>query len=47
MGTGDRFDGGVEEATDSLDTMLRDAVGIRTYADVPLGPFCPVASTRH
>jgi asparagine synthase (glutamine-hydrolysing) len=38
-GTSRRFDGGVDAATDDLDALLRDAVGIRTYADVPLGAF--------
>ena len=37
MGHHDRFAGGETEAVERLDTLLRDAVRLRTVSDVPLG----------
>ncbi|MGC2414040.1 MAG: asparagine synthase (glutamine-hydrolyzing) [Stellaceae bacterium] len=38
-GQATRFAGDEEEAADALDTLMRDAVGRRMVADVPLGAF--------
>ena len=38
-GVRDPFTGGTAEATDALETLLRDAVGQQMVADVPLGAF--------
>ena len=38
-GVRDPFTGGPAEATDALETLLRDAVGQQMVADVPLGAF--------
>jgi asparagine synthase (glutamine-hydrolysing) len=39
QGVQNQFGGSEQEAIESLDTLLRDAVKIRMYADVPLGSF--------
>jgi len=38
-GVSDRYDGSVDDATNDLDLLLRDAVKIRMESDVPLGAF--------
>ena len=38
-GVADRFTGSPEAAAEQLETLLRDAVGLRMLADVPLGAF--------
>ena len=38
-GVANQFEGGDEEAIEQLDRLLKDAVGLRMVADVPLGVF--------